>query len=103
MSAILGGSFYEPRVGGHAPGDLRDAFLDAVEGLRRRRPGTPIPLVEVREQQVPLLALCGLLWNCSDILPGLTRTELEDLGFEGRGTYGAAARWLRRDFLPNAV
>jgi hypothetical protein len=86
-----------------APGDMREAFLDAVEVLYRLPPGAPISMVEVRNQTVPLSTLCGLLWNASDTLPGLILTELDDLGFRGRGTYGAAARWLKRAFLPNAV
>ena len=73
---ILISSRYKPAAGGHAPGDLRDAFLAAVEDLRSWRPGMPEPVIEVRDQPVPLSVLCGLLWNCTDCLPGIDGSEV---------------------------
>ena len=85
-----------PAKGGHAPGDVRDAFLEAITAFMEWKNGEPEPTVELREQQVPLSKLCGLLWNCRDILPGHAVTELEDCAAEvGSWTYSAAARWMK--------
>jgi hypothetical protein len=43
--------------GGHAPGDLRGAFIDAVEAMGQWTPGNPIPTVEVRDQLVSVTSL----------------------------------------------
>ncbi len=102
---ILLHSKYRPARGGHAPGDVRDAFLEAAELLRNHQVGMPIPTVELREQEMPLSALCGLLWNCTDIMPGYACDEvgsfMEVNGWEyekclRRGaTYAQAARAIR--------
>jgi hypothetical protein len=54
--------------------------------------------VELREQQIPISRVCGLLWNCSDIMPGDLRY---DVGcpvdaFHEPITYAQAARALKR-------
>lgn len=101
---ILIRSSYRPARGGHAPGDLRDAFLEGIEAFAAWRPGQPEPTVEVREQAVRLSVLCGLLWNCSDTLPGLDQRQLEGalpqrfFGQDREGTcssYARAARAMR--------
>ena len=91
--SILQRSSYAPARGGHAPGDLRDAFLEGIEAFADWQDG-PEPTVEVREQAVPLGQICGLLWNCRDILPGHARDMLEDCGLHA-GTYASAARLMR--------
>jgi hypothetical protein len=106
--SILISSRYRPARGGHAPGDIRDAFLVALEELRGWAPGTAEPTAEVRERQVPLSVLCGLLWNCTDTLPSLDGQEVwafveqHGAGYEaGRRascSYGRAARALRAVF-----
>ncbi len=58
--------YYHPSRGGHAPGDLRDAFAEAVEAGR----GDPNQTVELRDQTVTLARVAGLLWNCRDVMPG---------------------------------
>ena len=93
--STLHGSFYSPARGGHAPGDLRDAFAEAVDAFAAWRDGDAEPRVEVRERPVPISALCGLLWNCRDALPSLLRTALEDAGFERCGSYASAARQMK--------
>ncbi len=98
---ILPHSSYRPARGGHAPGDLRDAFLEGIEAFAAWRPGQPEPSVEVREQAVPLSALCGLLWNCSDAMPRLDQQQLEEalpqrfFGEDREGTCGSYARAAR--------
>jgi hypothetical protein len=78
-SSILINSFYNPARGGHAPGDLRDAFGEAVDAFTAWSDGEPEPTVEFRESNVTITALCGYLWNCRDIMPSLMVTALDDL------------------------
>ena len=63
------GSFYKPARGGHAPGDLRDAFSASLEAFDLWEDGEPEPTVELRDKQVRISEVCGLLWNCSDTMP----------------------------------
>lgn len=110
---ILVSSRYKPAAGGHAPGDLRDAFLAVVEDLRSWRPGAPEPTVEVREQPVPFSVLCGLLWNCTDCLSSLDGSEVwafvelygggYDAGRRASTSYGRAARALKPIFESTMV
>jgi len=97
MTSLLAESFYTPGRGGHAPGDLRKAFIEAVNAFEAWNPREPEPTVEVREQQIPISRIFGLLWNCSDTLPGEVRIHVADLDPHGeiRMTYSAAARWLK--------
>jgi len=37
--------------------------------LDQWRPGLPIPSAEVDGEHIEGRSLCGMLWNCSDILP----------------------------------
>jgi hypothetical protein len=69
---------YDPAQGGHAPGDLRDVFCEAVEAYQKR--GEFPRVVTLREQRVPLSYVCTLLRNCVDVLPGWVGHELEELG-----------------------
>lgn len=101
---LLKNSYYRPAAGGHAPGDLRDAFVEAVDAFQQWEDGEPEPSVAMRARHhdgrnVPISDVCGVLWNCSDILPSGLRTQLEDLrGWPidpMRNTYGAAARRLK--------
>jgi hypothetical protein len=68
-------SRYDPSRGGHAPGDLRDVFCEAVEEYAAE--GKFPRVVELREQRVPLAYVCTLLRNCLDVLPGWICEELE--------------------------
>lgn len=92
---ILRTSFYNPARGGHAPGDVRDAFVEAIDAFADWPDGAPEPTVEIREQDVPISAVCGMLWNCSDTLPSLLRSVLEDVGIERCGSYASAARQMK--------
>ena len=94
----LVGSFYIPGRGGHAPGDLREAFGDAIEAYELWNDGEPEPTVEVREKAVLISAVCGYLWNCGDIMPHMMVDAINDLTpFDPllRRTYAAGARKLK--------
>ena len=88
---------YRTGRGGHAPGHVRDAFLSAVEAYTGWRGIGPEPLVEFEvnyePRPIPISKVCGLVWNCSDILPGDAWNALIDHDIRpGRRTYAAAAR-----------
>jgi len=61
-------------LGGHAPGHVRDAFLAAIEAFYHWDDGEPEPTVpfEINYEpvEIPISKACGLVWNCTDILPG---------------------------------
>jgi hypothetical protein len=85
--------------GGHAPGHYRDCFERAVEAFMKWKGRGPEPMVEFEINYVPtkisVSQACGLLWNCTDILPGWIVDEIEELGLKSR-TYAAGARAMRR-------
>jgi hypothetical protein len=100
MKPILIGSSYKPGRGGHAPGDLRNAFLEALDAYESWEDGAAEPDVELRDRQVKLSAVAGLLWNCSDIVPSVWMQQVRDLdtgdeSFRIAPTYAAVARWLK--------
>ena len=98
-TTILRGSAYKPARGGHAPGDVRDAFVDeAIPAFIEWKDG-PEPTVELREQQITISQLCGLLWNCHDILPGSAVDDLKGCDSQSvkSWSYGAAARWMKAE------
>ena len=92
--------------GGHAGGHVRDMFLDAVDAYLAWEDGEPEPTVEfiVRDGNAPsgwgvrpitISRACGIVWNCSDILPSGAVSTLDNCGIElNRRTYAAAAREL---------
>ena len=86
---------------GHAPDHVRHAFLSAIEAFMTWNDGEPEPSVEVWRKhvphQMPISKVCGLLWNCNDILPGGDYRWLQDgAGIRlGSQTYAAAARAMR--------
>lgn len=90
-------TYYANRRGGHCPGHVRDTFLEAVEAFRDWADGEPEPTVEFEVNYEPraitLSKACGLVWNCSDILPrdALSNLELCDVDIP-RQTYASAAR-----------
>lgn len=101
-----------PNYSGHAPGHVRRTFLDAVEAYPVWELGDPEPTVDFEVDWVPraitISAACGLVWNCTDILPGISRRTLEDCSVVFRGcTYAAAAQALlsaiKRDALNATV
>jgi hypothetical protein len=82
-----------PRDGEHAPPALRDAFLEAIDVFRSWRGRLPEPVVRFRREDTPITVIVGLLWRCSDPLPG---GAADELGIDGdKVTYGTAARRLK--------
>ena len=75
---------YNPARGGHAPGHLRDRFLELIEG------GMPDGEAEREE----LRTLCGQLWNCTDTIPS---GYAEGIDLKA-GSYAMVARQLRADW-----
>jgi hypothetical protein len=98
--ALLIKSFYAPARGGHAPGDVRDAFVEAVDAYEAWEDGTPEPTVDVRDQPIRISVVCGLVWNCTDVMPGRLYDHLANLvrwpeDMTQRRTYAAGARLLK--------
>ncbi len=97
-SATSGTEVQMPKLrNGHAPGHVREAFLAAVESFIAWGAGEPEPTVEYEEhyvpRQVPISKMCGLLWKCTDIIPGLDFKSLLDCDLDiKRQTYAACAR-----------
>ncbi len=73
MKSVLVNSRYSPYRSGHAPGDIRDAFGRAVDAFVAWKEGKipAEPEIEVREKRLTIREVCGLLWNCRDIVPGM--------------------------------
>jgi hypothetical protein len=90
---------------GHAPGDITETFLEAIDAYAAWFQGGKgtLPTVARETKYVPhqigLTEACGLVWNCTDILPGAAfATIAEDLALPVHSrTYAAAARALLAD------
>ena len=79
----------------HLKGHIRDALLDWLDGfLASDGPVTVSDLVQVGGNEVPLQALLGELWNCTDVLPG---DRCRDLELPQGSTYAVAVRRLKAD------
>jgi hypothetical protein len=92
---------FNPARGGHAQGHLRNAFHCLVGFLEEHntselRPDTPLAEGEAENPYTPR-EIIGLLWNCTDVLPGHSYDVLRTAGLDfDRGTYGAASRALKK-------
>jgi transcriptional regulator with XRE-family HTH domain len=93
---------YQPARGGHAPGHLRDAFLEWVDESIRLSADNPLPsTVTINDEPRPVAWLFGQLWNCSDVLPRQSFEGVNEiLASEhapviDRQTYAAAVRALK--------
>jgi hypothetical protein len=85
---------------GHAPGNVREAFHDAIEAYEIWEDGEPEPTVtyevNYKPQDITISQACGLVWSCTDIIPVLAFNQLRDCGLEIRKqTYAACARAIR--------
>lgn len=76
---------------GHAVGDLREAFLTWLEDNNAE--------LEVYGDPVTIDWVIGQLWNCTDCLPSMAVSDLQDQGIElqGKITYAAAARKIKAE------
>jgi hypothetical protein len=96
---VLTESFYKPARGGHAPGDVRQAFADALDAYWEWEEGEPEPMIMLRDQPVSISAVCGLLWNCVDWMPNRLIDQMRDSSDPHLPTpsYAAGARWLKAE------
>jgi hypothetical protein len=76
---------YKANRGGHAPGDLRDAFVYYLEQGKMDE-----------DSNMTLRELIGKLWNCTDILPS---HECEQLNLPRGSTYAQAVRAIHKTDL----
>jgi hypothetical protein len=83
------GMGYMPNLGGHAPGHLRDAFLEYLDGDLE----SEVVTIGYEGKVMPLRWLLGQLWNCTDTLPGEYCAELE---LTPGSTYAQAVRKIAR-------
>jgi hypothetical protein len=87
---------------GHAPGHVRDTFMNAVDEFFDWKPGEAEPVVEhevnYEPHLIPISRACTLVWNCTDIAPGYVVDRLcnEELNIKSR-TYAACARAIYAD------
>ena len=84
------------RWANHAPGHVREMFVEAMKSYYRWKDGGPEPTVtyeiNYEPHEITISEACGILWNCKDILPGEDFQMLKDCGVEPkRQTYAAAA------------
>ena len=99
------------RYGGHAPGHLREAFCALLECMVANDPMSldgPLPdlAAEVFWDEPPPTVrwLLGQLWNCTDILPGMWRTEIDQWAdYTTAGTYAAGVRVVHRELQAEAA
>jgi hypothetical protein len=83
----------------HAKGHIRQSLLDTLDSRRADLPALPLgSAVEGFRDGRNLTwgRLLGLLWNCTDIMPGGYCT---DLGVEPGSTYARVVRRLKADAL----
>ena len=86
-------SNYRSGNGGHAGAHVRDVFLSAIDAYLDWEPGEPEPMVDFVARPIPISRACGIVWNCSDILPSGAVSTFDQRGIEiNRRTYAAAAR-----------
>jgi hypothetical protein len=94
---------------GHAPGHVRDTALAAFHAWLEWDPSTesePTVEYEIRHvpRQITIFHACGLVWNCTDIVPGWFLSALRDEGLNiCRQTYAACARAIVEDIKAHKV
>jgi hypothetical protein len=96
-----------PRRHGHLPGHIRDTFLAAIEAYKETASGQPLSRIphqiNYRERQISIAEACGLVWGCTDIMPGTEFRSLCDCLTEQpkRQTYAAVAHALLAELKAN--
>jgi len=99
---------YKANRGGHAPGHLRDIFLEAIdmriwenseEWCKNLDENSIFDSSELQNQWESLtprnrgIWLMGQLWNCIDTMPS---ESCDTLGLSSGSTYAVGARELRK-------
>ena len=79
---------YDPRLGGHAPGHLRDAFTEWVEDDGAESATVPVGSAGDERSTEWLI---GQLWNCCDCMP---RDLCAELNLPQGSTYAQGVRSL---------
>jgi hypothetical protein len=82
---------YRPNRGGHAPGHLREAFIDWVDADDDSKDSVVVGYAELVK---PVRWLLGQLWNCTDTMPGMLCEHLE---IPQGSTYARAVRRLAQE------
>ncbi len=86
---------------GHAPGHVRETACEAFEAWLTWNGRSPEPTVDYEinyvPHRIPISGSCGLVWNCTDIVPGYLFDRLRlEVEFSERPikhrTYAACAR-----------
>jgi hypothetical protein len=72
-----------------------------VDIIEKWGDGEPEPTVELRDHQIPVTRVIGLLWNCRDILAYGVCQQINDMirrpdSLRSGSTYAQAARQLKR-------
>lgn len=75
-------------------GERHEIFQLAAQVFATGWRGEP-PIVAHDEKELTLEDACGLVWNCSDIMPSSTFDELRDMLDMKSNTYAAAARAMK--------
>lgn len=86
---------------GHAPAHVRESAGSAFEAWIKWDAIEPEPTVEYEihyePHQIPISRACKLVWNCTDIVPGLMMDQLLEAGLAvTRRTYAACAGRLSK-------
>ena len=81
---------------GHAPGHIRQTFLNAIEAYMEWNAGEPEPTVQhevnYEPREIPISKACTLVWNCTDVMPGIDYRRLCEVLDTKRQSYAACAR-----------
>jgi hypothetical protein len=88
-----------PMYYGHAPGNVCDTFAAAVEAFQRWDGSGREPTVEFEVNNEPrritISQACGLVWDCTDVVPGWIADTLHPR----TASYAGAARAMRRSIV----
>ena len=89
------------------PADYHDAFARAWFAFRAWREGAPAPVITIRGMPASIDRICGLLWRCSDVMPGSLSEAMSQFAPPGRPlqyfTYASGARQLRILYLSDLL
>ena len=96
----------------HAGGHVRDTACEAFQAWMDWDGKSPEPTVEYEidyvPHSIPISRACGLVWNCTDIVPSdcfdRLQSDLEDVGQTIRSrSYGACAQAILNDIKSRAA
>ena len=96
------GHYEDGRNGGEVSKNIREAFHDAIEAFVvwdcLDKGKTPEPTVWLADLEVSLSRICGLTWNCTNVLPMDKLVRLQWFAGERLEgfTYASGARRLRK-------